>query len=262
MRNPIAKPLIPWIGGKRRLAASILRLLPEHTCYVELFAGGAAVLFARQQPAKVEVLNDLNGDLVSLYRVVQHHLDEFVRQFRWALTSREMFRWMQLQHIDCLTDIQRATRFFYLQKLSFGGKVVGQTFGVSQTSRNVINLLRIEEELSAAHLRLANVVIEHLPWQKCLERYDRPGTLFLADPPYWRCEGYGIPFAIEQHEQLASYMATIKGKLVLTINSHPDMKRVYGAFDGASEPIQYCVGGGTKQKPATEMIYRSWISAR
>lgn len=67
-----------------------------HTCYVEAFAGGAAVLFARQ-PAKVEVLNDTHGELVRLYRVVTHHLDEFVRQFRWALTSREMFRFARMQ---------------------------------------------------------------------------------------------------------------------------------------------------------------------
>jgi hypothetical protein len=55
----------------------------------------ARMLFARE-PAKVEVLNDINRDLINLYRVVQHHLEEFVRQFRWALTSREMFRWAQL----------------------------------------------------------------------------------------------------------------------------------------------------------------------
>ena len=94
-------PLFPWPGGKTRLLPHLLPLITAtpHTCYVEAFAGGAAVLFARE-PAKVEVLNDVNGELVRLYRVVSHHLDEFVRQFRWALTSREMFRWAKLQHVD------------------------------------------------------------------------------------------------------------------------------------------------------------------
>lgn len=104
-----AKPIVPWIGGKRRIAEQILRLMPEHTCYVEAFCGAAAVFFTKE-PVKVEVLNDINGDLVTLYRVLQHHLDEFVRQFRWALASRMIFEWTQATPPATLTDIQRAAR--------------------------------------------------------------------------------------------------------------------------------------------------------
>ena len=68
-----ASPIIPWMGGKRRLADRLIPLFPAHECYVELFAGGAALFFLRPMPARCEVLNDLNGDLVNLYRVVQHH---------------------------------------------------------------------------------------------------------------------------------------------------------------------------------------------
>ena len=74
-------PIIPWMGGKRRLAKHLLPMFPEHSCYVELFSGGAALFFMRPTPAKVEVFNDINGQLINLYRVVQHHFDEFVRQF-------------------------------------------------------------------------------------------------------------------------------------------------------------------------------------
>ena len=116
----MTKPIIPWIGGKRRLARHILPLFPAHTCYVEPFCGAAA-LFFRKAPAKAEVLNDINGELVNLYRVVQHHLEEFLRQFKWALTSRQIFKWLQATPPEPLTDIQRAARFFYLQKNAFGG---------------------------------------------------------------------------------------------------------------------------------------------
>ena len=88
-------PIIPWMGGKRRLAKHLLPMFPEHSCYVELFSGGAALFFMRPTPAKVEVLNDINGQLINLYRVVQHHFDEFVRQFEWTLTSREVFARLQ-----------------------------------------------------------------------------------------------------------------------------------------------------------------------
>jgi DNA adenine methylase len=119
------KPIIPWIGGKRRLAPHILPLIPEHKCYVEPFCGAAAIYWLKQ-PADSEVLNDINGDLVNLYRVVKHHLEEFVRQFKWALTSRQIYKWEQSTPTEILTDIQAAARFFYLQKLAFGGRVDGQ----------------------------------------------------------------------------------------------------------------------------------------
>lgn len=253
----MTKPIIPWPGGKRRLLSHLLPLLETpHTCYCEPFAGGAAVLFARE-PAKVEVLNDIDGELVRLYRVVAHHLDEFVRQFRWALTSREMFKWAQMQVPDTLTDIQRAARFCYLQRLTFGVKVSGRTLGVGPGSARSINLLRIEEELSAAHLRLHRVVIEHLTWQRCIERYDRPGTLFLLDPPYWQTEGYGVPFGWEQHEALAGALRSLKGRAILTINDHPDIRSLFDWLPRDTAPIRYTIGGG-QGVARREVIYRTW----
>ncbi|WP_368565473.1 DNA adenine methylase [Pseudoxanthomonas sp. UTMC 1351] len=237
--------LVPWPGGKTRLLPHLLPLLTAnpHTCYVEAFAGGAALLFARE-PAKVEVLNDCNGELVRLYRVVTHHLEEFVRQFRWALTSREMFKWAQLQHPDTLTDIQRAARFYYLQRLAWGAKVSGQGFGTATTSPKSLNLLRLEEDLSAAHLRLHRVVVEQLPWQACIAKYDAPHTLFFLDPPYWQTEGYGTAFDLDQYEALASIMAGLKGRAILTINDHRDMRRLFDRFEGKTVPIRYSIGGG------------------
>lgn len=177
------KPIIPWQGGKTRLASKLLPKFPEHTCYVELFCGGGALFFLREEPAKCEVINDFNGDLVNLYRVVQHHLEEFVKQFKWALSSRQIFKWLQDTPTETLTDIQRAARFFYLQQHAFGGKVSGQNFGTATTARS-LNLLRIEENLSMAHLRLNGVFVENLSWEKCFDRYDREHTFFYADPPF------------------------------------------------------------------------------
>lgn len=159
-------PIIPWPGGKRRLLKHLYPHFPAHECYVEAFAGGAAALLLRPNPAPVEVLNDVNGELVRLYRCVRVHL------------GREMFEWAQMERPETLTDIQRAARFYYLQKLAFGGKVHGQNFGyVASGAGPRLNLLRIEEELSMVHLRLANVIVEHGPWREVVQRYDRPGTL-------------------------------------------------------------------------------------
>ncbi|PLX93478.1 MAG: restriction endonuclease subunit M [Desulfuromonas sp.] len=250
-------PVIPWIGGKRRLAKEILPLLPPHSCYVEPFCGAAAILFLKE-PSRAEVINDVHGELVNLYRVVQHHLEEFCRQFKHALVSRQIFGWLQQTPPHVLTDIQRAARFFFLQKMSFGGKVSGQTFGTSAVQPPRLNLLRLEEDLSQAHLRLSRVTIEHLDWQRCVEKYDRPETLFFADPPYWQTEGYGVDFPLEQYHAIAGAMRTMKGKMILTVNDHPDMRRIFAGFAMKTVGINYTVGGADKGKGRKELIIWNW----
>lgn len=253
----MSNPIIPWIGGKRRLADRIFPLFPQHSCYVEPFAGGAALFFLRPVPAEVEVLNDINGDLVNLYRVVQNHLEEFVRQFKWALSSRQVFKWLQDTRTETLTDIQRAARFYYLQQSAFGAKVADQTYGTATTTIPGLNLLRIEENLSAAHLRLANTFIEHVTWQNCIKRYDRPHTFFYMDPPYWETEGYGVPFEFNQYEEMAEMIGSIKGKAIISLNDHPDIRKVFSGYHMETTDIQYTVGGG-KGTAASEVLIFSW----
>ncbi len=252
------KPLIPWPGGKRRLAKVILPLFPPHHCYVEAFAGGAGLFFCRPEPAKVEVLNDINDDLITLYRCVAHHLDEFVRQFRWALVSRTMFEWAKLQDPRTLTDIQRAARFYYLQRLCFGAKVEGRTFGYATTSPQPFSMLRIEEELSLVHMRLSSVYLESSTWRDCIRRYDRPHTLFYLDPPYWETTGYGVPFGLDEYEALSDRFSTLQGKALLSINDHPEMRRIFRRFPVVETALRYTVGkvGKAREKASGELIYR------
>jgi DNA adenine methylase len=231
-------PIVPWIGGKRRLAKHILPLFPAHICYVEPFCGAAALYFLKA-PSKTEVINDINGELVNLYRVVKHHLEEFVRQFKWALVSRQIYKWLQDTPEETLTDIQRAARFYYLQKQAFGGKVADHTFGTSTTSAPRFNLLRIEEELSMAHLRLSRTLIEHLDWSQCIERYDRPHTLFYCDPPYWGTEGYGVDFPPDNYIRMAALARSIKGKIVISVNDIPEMRQAFNGLNIQTVDISY-----------------------
>lgn len=254
----MTNPIIPWIGGKRRLAKRILPMFPAHDCYVEPFAGGAALFFLKDQ-ADVEVLNDINGELVNLYRVVKHHLEEFIRQFKWALISRQIFGWLKQTPEETLTDIQRAARFYYLQKMAFGGKVANQTFGTATTSAPRLNLLRIEEELSAAHLRLSRAYIEHLNWEECIRRYDRPHTLFYLDPPYWGTEGYGVVFGLEQYARMAELAKSIKGKMAISVNDIPEMRQAFAGLSVERVEISYTVGGAGRSKAVSgELIIRNW----
>lgn len=250
-------PIVPWMGGKRRLADRIFPLFPRHSCYCEPFAGGAALYFLRPVPADVEVLNDINGDLVNLYRVVQNHLEEFVRQFKWALSSRQVFKWLQDTRPETLTDIQRAARFYYLQQSAFGAKVASQNWGTATTTPPGLNLLRLEETLSAAHLRLASTYIERLSWQDCLRRYDREHTLFYMDPPYWQTEGYGVAFGAEQYQEMAELLRQLKGKAIVSLNDHPFVRETFQGFHIEATDIRYTVGGGAGSA-AGEVLIFSW----
>lgn len=258
----MTNPIIPWMGGKRRLADRLIPLFPPHECYVEVFAGGAALFFMRPQPAPVEVLNDINGDLVSLYRVVQNHLEEFVRQFKWALTSRQLFEWHKVARPETLTDIQRAARFFYLQHNAFGGKVSGQTFGTATTAP-AFNMMRIEENLSAAWQRLAGTYVENLGWLECAERYDRAHTFHYMDPPYWKTVGYGVGFPFEEYERMADFMRRCKGRVMVSINDHPDIRRAFEGFHMEQLDIRYSCTNQRKGVAETtgELVIMNWEPA-
>ncbi|WP_431026197.1 DNA adenine methylase [Halomonas sp. H5] len=235
------KPILPWMGGKRRLAKAIIPQFQPHRTYVEPFCGGAAIFFLKE-PSPVEVINDAHGELVNLYRIVKHHPDELVRQFRWSLVSREEYLTQREVNPHHLTDVQRAARFFYLQKLAFGAKVHGQTFGTSATTPPRLNLMRIEEDLSQAHLRLSRTVIEHLDWAECVTRYDRPETLFYLDPPYWDTAGYGGEFGLEEYDRMAELAHNAKGQVVISVNDIPEMRRAFAGLNIHSTQIRYTVG--------------------
>ncbi|MDH3975543.1 MAG: DNA adenine methylase [Deltaproteobacteria bacterium] len=253
----MSKPVIPWIGGKRRLAKRILPLFPDHECYVEPFCGAAALFFMKK-PAQSEVLNDINLELASFYRVLKHHLDEFIKQFKWTLVHREIFKWLQDTPPETLTDIQRAARFYYLQKLAFGGKVDSQTYGTATTSKPRLNLLRIEEDLSQAWLRLARVHIESMDWKKCISKYDRKHTLAYLDPPYYGTEGYGVAFNLEEYSIMADMARSIKGKMIISVNDIPEMRRAFKGLSMDTVKIKYTVGGNDKAVNRRELIIKSW----
>ena len=110
---------LPYIGGKSKLSDTIIKMIPKHQAYCEVFAGAAWVFF-RKEPSKYETINDLDSELVTFYRVLQNHIEEFMKQFKWVLSSREWFEdWKRQQEAGGLTDIQKAARYYYLQRREY-----------------------------------------------------------------------------------------------------------------------------------------------
>ncbi len=248
-------PIFPWMGGKSKLSDQILPLFPEHDCYAEPFAGGAALFFIKQ-PSKCEVLNDLNNEIVNLYRVVQNHLEELLKQFKWALHSRKIFEWEQMKRPETLTDIQRAARFMYLQKVGFGG--MGRNFGTSATSKPKLNIIRMEENLTEAYMRLAQTTVESLDWAELVQRYDRPQTFFYCDPPYWQTAGYDCEFGWHHYERMAELAGGINGQMMISINDHPDIREIFKDLDMRAFDYEYTVGGGQNRSKCTELVFANF----
>jgi DNA adenine methylase len=125
------RPPAAYIGGKKVLAKRLVARINAvpHRLYAEPFVGMGGV-FRRDQRPKSEVINDWSEDVATFFRILQRHYVPFMDMLRWQVTSRAGFERLRRQDPSTLTDLERAARFLYLQKLSFGGKVSGRVFGV------------------------------------------------------------------------------------------------------------------------------------
>jgi len=224
---------ICWVGGKNYLRHRILPRFPQHHCYVEVFGGAGWMLFGKDQAAsKVEIYNDLEGELVNLFRVIKTKPKLFLQAFELELVSREIFNCKKKADPTALTDVGRAARFYYLVKSAFGGRITGKpAFSCGPSRPSNLNLHTLKDAILPIHERLQRVTIENLDFQALLNRYDRPETLFYADPPYWQvtCD-YTIPFNWEDQLRLAETLRGIKGRAIVSLNDHPDIRKLYRKF--------------------------------
>lgn len=257
---PVApvRPLAPYIGGKRNLARRLVQRINAvpHQTYAEVFVGMGGVFLRRDRRPKGEVINDWSEDVATFFRVVQHHYVPFLDMLRFQITSRAGFEKLLAMNPASLTDMQRSARFLYLQRLAFGGKVNGRGFGVVLGSGARFDVTKIAPMIEAVHERLAGVIIERLPWQEFIARYDRPGTLFYLDPPYYGCEtDYGRDmFQREEFEVMADMLRTIRGRFILSLNDHPEVRRLFDGFAIEEAKVRYQVGGMDNSKLAGEVI--------
>lgn len=213
------------------------------------------VFFRRDAPAPVEVINDGNRDIANPFRILQRHYVPFIDMLRYQLTTRAEFQRLIAIDPTTLTDLERAARFLYLQRTAFGGKVVGQNFGVSATSPARFDLTKLVPMLEDVHMRLSRVVIECLPYADFIARYDRAETLFYLDPPDWGSESdYGKElFSRDDFARLAEQLAGIQGRFVLSLNDHPGVRETFKAFAMHSVETTYSISGGTGTR-ASELI--------
>ena len=229
MMKSKSKPILRWPGGKTRLLKQILPMIPPHVCYCEPFFGGGAVLFAKER-SSVEVVNDINGNLVALYRNLQFHLPALMHELDWLFASRDNLHDFIAQ--PGLTELQRAARFLLVNRTSFGGNM--HSFGVSKASGGGVGFdhQQLGRFLKGAHRRLNGVVVENIPFERCFANYDSPDTFFFIDPPYLnhKVDAYDA-WGEKEMRHFRREVGRLKGKFVVTVDDSPLNRELFAGFN-------------------------------
>lgn len=238
-------PLAPYLGGKFRLSKRIINKIEQiqHKIYAEPFVGMGGIFLRRTQIPKAEIINDINGELVNLYRIVRRYPNTLYKETEFMFASRQEFERQLKTQPETLTDIERAARFLYLQNQAFGGKVTGQSFGVSIDRPARFDFVKLNDRIRAVGERLASVTIERQDFETFIKRYDTKDTLFYLDPPYWGNEtdyGKGV-FTRADFERLRDCLTGIKGRFILSLNDTPQVKELFKNFTIEQTDVTYSI---------------------
>jgi DNA adenine methylase len=240
-------PLLSWPGGKSRHLKRLLPHIPAGAGYIEAFAGGCALLLAKPQ-SRLEVVNDINGDLINLYRCAANHPDELARKLReLPPASRAQIDHTRqlLRTTGCLTDIQRAALFLHLNKTSFAGSGTSLAVVRNPAGRAFMGTESLIERVRTFQARFNSVVIEHLDYQRLLKVYDHQDNFIFLDPPYGisnirNYDGW-------TDEQLANFrdrVVLLRGRWIVTIDDSPTNRSLWAGHD--LDQIQTRNGSGNQ----------------
>jgi DNA adenine methylase len=241
------RPAFPYYGAKGRLAPWIVGLMPrEHRVYVEPFAGSAAVLFARPRPAAHEVLNDLDGNVTTFFRVLRDREQELVRALTLTPYSREEYRAADLDAE--LDDLERARRFFVRTTQSFNAagaaasKRASWSNGMRRGSSQATSVADLVDRLYYAAARLRRVVVDNRPAADVIALYDAPDAVMYCDPPYLDSTRTGLRAATPgdyshdtcteaDHRQLAEVLHGCQSAVLLSGYGSPLYDELYACWD-------------------------------
>ena len=149
-------------------------------------------------------------------------------------------------------------KWFYLLKVAFGSQMNG-VFGYCTTSPPRLNILDLEESIIQIHWRLARVTLENLPCSEVIERYDRTHTFFYLAPPHYGIKAYRLE--PKDFEVLAQALARVKGKFLMSLNDHPEVRGIFKHFKIQSVALKYsCMGAksGGRAKSRGELLISNY----
>jgi DNA adenine methylase len=256
------KTPITYYGGKQSMLKIILPLLPEHSIYTEAFFGGGAVFWAKA-PAKVEFINDRNGEVINFYRVLKHDFEKLKKEIDGTLHSE----WQQKQaksiylHPEHCDEIKRAWAVWVLSHQSFYA-ILGNTWKCSK-SRSIGPQLQARKENFTGDYskRLEHTSIFCRDALDVIKKSDHEDAFHYIDPPYFNADmGHYGGYTAGDFERLLQLLSAIKGKFMLS--SYPSELLTQYALQSGWNTIEYdlprAAGGGRKVEVLT-MNYNAGI---
>lgn len=237
-----ASPIM-YVGGKSRMVDLLKSFIPQHKAYVEVFAGGANLLFSKK-PSHFEVINDFDGNLINFYRVVKNDFEAFVKSFDLVLVSRETFDDYKKKYKanDYKDDLERAHIYYYLNRAGFASDMRNPVFGTKTERRNDLKLEDIDQSIRLAHSRLSKVTIEHKSFEFMFSIYDSPDTFFFLDSPYRETKQYFVgPFTDDKFQLLKDCCEKCEGKFLYTINDDEYIRELFKDFYIKENSFNYSV---------------------
>jgi DNA adenine methylase len=266
-------------GGKRYLAERIIGLMPPHTHYVEPFAGGLAVLFAKSCEGVSEVVNDLDGRLTTFWQVLQDEslFDRLQRRLQATAFNEAEWRAAQAylstpqKRSDQQEMVERAACFFVLCRQSMAGR--SQEFtpltrnrtrgGMNEQASSWLNAI---DGLPAVHARLRRVVVLNRPALEVIRSQDGPGTLFYLDPPYVpesrATKGVFGQFdmTVEQHEELLDAIIGLQGMVLISGYSSSLYDSRLSSWSRHEFDLPNNAGSGKQKRRMTEVVWTNFCS--
>jgi DNA adenine methylase len=235
-----------WVGGKSKSVKKLLSIIPNHYTYIEPFFGAGWLFFAKPK-SKIEIINDINSELINFYQIILSKYSEFIDGCKYLIPSRELFNNWKAIDLN-LSSLDRAIRFFYINRTCFSGDMQHPRFGISNIRRSNLCVATddLEGFLKPIHERLKDVYIEKLDYKEIIKRYDQKEStiekhdvFFYLDPPYKEVYGYENEFTANDHEELAKLLKSLKGKFILTINNDSDVLDWYNGFKIVEIDVMY-----------------------
>jgi DNA adenine methylase len=227
-------------GGKFRSRHKLLSVIPSHRVFVEVFGGAGHVVLNKPLTKDViDVYNDLDSRLVSLFEVVRSRVQEFKERFNGLVYSRELFEKFRKETTVEGDPVESALRFYYLLRSGFAGDPQS-SWGYSRENDHARSFWNGLEDLELIWKRLQTVHIDHLDFRECIRKWDSAETVFFVDPPYYGINYYRETFSERDHEDLYKLLCgAVVGKWLLTYNNHSWVREKYKGheFRLASSPL-------------------------
>jgi DNA adenine methylase len=253
----------PYIGGKRYMLKHILRLIPRHRVYVEVFGGSGKVLLNKER-SEVEVWNDYDRRLANLFHVVVFKFDEFYEKVSGLVYSRELYReyLRELREVGRVEvgDVDLAVKTYYVMCCMFSGGGSGfNNFGFkfSKNKNKALTYWRRLEKLERVRERLSGVVVECDDFEVVMRRWDGEDVFFYCDPPYLveGVGGYYGGFSVEDHERLLRVLKEVKGRWLLSGYANELYDRELGGYNRVEvEVVKHSYYRRGEEKPRVREV--------